>query len=140
MDNPEKLASQDEEKQNKNTTQYILDTTIRQTNTNNVIKTWALPQITGAKNEPNISLVFIRVLNEVPIGAYLAGHLSFWWGSYQGFLHDDLNSSLDPEETGLHHFFKSTNQGYQYILFTSLFVSQLGRSWTHKLGHLLCLL
>ena len=31
MDNPEKLATdctQDEEKQNKNTTQYVLDTTI----------------------------------------------------------------------------------------------------------------
>jgi hypothetical protein len=55
MDNPEKLATygtQDEAKQNKNTTQYVLDTTIRkqtqkhnticvrhhytQTNTNNV--------------------------------------------------------------------------------------------------------
>ena len=32
MDNPEKLATQgkqEEEKQNKNTTQYVLDTTIR---------------------------------------------------------------------------------------------------------------
>jgi hypothetical protein len=32
MDNPEKLATsgtQDEEKQNKNTTQYVMDTTIR---------------------------------------------------------------------------------------------------------------
>jgi hypothetical protein len=32
MDNPEKLATngtQDEEKQNKNTTQYVLDTTMR---------------------------------------------------------------------------------------------------------------
>ena len=32
MDNPEKLTTQgtqDEEKQNKNTTQYILDTTLR---------------------------------------------------------------------------------------------------------------
>jgi hypothetical protein len=32
MDNPEKLAiqaTQDEQKQNKNTTQYVLDTTIR---------------------------------------------------------------------------------------------------------------
>ena len=32
MENPEKLATQDtqeEEKQNKNTTQYVLDTTIR---------------------------------------------------------------------------------------------------------------
>jgi hypothetical protein len=39
IDNPEKLATkvtQDEEKQNKNTTQYVLDTT--QTNTNNVNK------------------------------------------------------------------------------------------------------
>jgi hypothetical protein len=29
MNNPENLATQDEEKQNKNTTQYVLDTTIR---------------------------------------------------------------------------------------------------------------
>jgi len=29
MDNPEKLATQDEEKQNKNAIQYVLDTTIR---------------------------------------------------------------------------------------------------------------
>ena len=40
MDNSETLATlgtQDEEKQNKNTTQYVLDTTIRkQTNKNNV--------------------------------------------------------------------------------------------------------
>jgi len=28
MDNPEKLATQDKEKQNKITTQYVLDTTI----------------------------------------------------------------------------------------------------------------
>jgi hypothetical protein len=42
MDNPEKpapMGTQDEEKQNKNTTQYVLDTTMRQTNTNNVNKT-----------------------------------------------------------------------------------------------------
>jgi hypothetical protein len=41
--NTEKLATcgtQDEDKQNKNTTQYVLDTAIReQTNTNNVCKT-----------------------------------------------------------------------------------------------------
>ena len=28
-DNPEKLTTQDENKQNKNTTQYVMDTTIR---------------------------------------------------------------------------------------------------------------
>jgi len=42
MNNPEKLATQvtqDEEKQNKNTTQYVLDTTMRKHNTNNVNKT-----------------------------------------------------------------------------------------------------
>ena len=42
MDNPEKLATQitqDEEKQNKNTTRYVLDTTMRKQNTNNVNKT-----------------------------------------------------------------------------------------------------
>ena len=43
MDNPEKLttkSTQSEEKQNKNTTQYVSDTTMRkQTNTNNINKT-----------------------------------------------------------------------------------------------------
>jgi len=45
MDNPDKpapMGTQDEEKQSKNTTQYVLDTTMRQTNTNNVNKTRAL--------------------------------------------------------------------------------------------------
>ena len=59
IDNPEKLATkvtQDEEKQNKNTTHYVLDTT--QTNTNNVNKKWALVQTTGGKDEPKI--VFMR--------------------------------------------------------------------------------
>ena len=54
MDNPGKLATQgtqEEEKQNKNTTQYVLDTTIH-TQTNNVNMT------TGGKDEPNI--VFMR--------------------------------------------------------------------------------
>ena len=39
MDNPEKLATQgtqDEEKQNKNTTQYVLDTTLANTHKQNV--------------------------------------------------------------------------------------------------------
>jgi hypothetical protein len=40
----------DEEKQNNNTTQYVLDT---QTNTNNVNKTGVLLQTTGGKDEPN---------------------------------------------------------------------------------------
>ena len=42
MDNPEKLATQgtqDEEKRNKNTTQYVLDNTMYTNNTNNVNKT-----------------------------------------------------------------------------------------------------
>jgi hypothetical protein len=48
MDNPEKpapMGTQDEEKQNKNTTHYVLDTTMRQTNTNNVNK--SLPRETA---------------------------------------------------------------------------------------------
>ena len=53
MDIPDKLATQDEENQNKNTTLYGLDTTIR---TSNVNKTWALLQSTGGKYEPNIVL------------------------------------------------------------------------------------
>ena len=42
MDNPEKLATlgtQDEDKHNKNSRQYVLDTTNTQPNTNNVNKT-----------------------------------------------------------------------------------------------------
>ena len=46
MENPVKLATQgaqDEDKQSKNTTQYVVDTTM-QTNTNNVNKTRTLLQ------------------------------------------------------------------------------------------------
>jgi len=42
IDNPEKLAAkvtQDEENQNKNTTQYVLDTTMRKQTEKNVNKT-----------------------------------------------------------------------------------------------------
>ena len=55
MDNPEKLATQgiqDEDKQHKNTTQYVLYNV--QTNTNNVNMTCALLQTTGGKDGPNI--------------------------------------------------------------------------------------
>ena len=38
--------------------QYVVDTTICKTNTNNVNKTWAILQETGGKDEPNI--VFMR--------------------------------------------------------------------------------
>ena len=63
MDNPEKEATystQDEEKQSKNMTQYILDTTTLyiQTTTYNVNKTWSPLQTTGRKDEPNI--MFMR--------------------------------------------------------------------------------
>ena len=53
MDIPEKLVTQgpqDEDKKNKYTTQYALDTTIRKQNTNNVNKTWALLHTTGGKD------------------------------------------------------------------------------------------
>ena len=56
--NPQKLATyvtQDNEKQNKKTTQYVLETTMHKTNVN---KTCALLQTTGGKDEPNI--VFMR--------------------------------------------------------------------------------
>jgi hypothetical protein len=59
MDNPEKLATQgtqDEDKQNKNTTQYVFDTTIRKQNINNVNRTWVLLQITGGTDELNTVL------------------------------------------------------------------------------------
>ena len=55
MDNPEKPATQSiqgEEKQSKNTTQYMLYTTI---STNNVNKTRALLQTIGSKDEPNVN-------------------------------------------------------------------------------------
>jgi hypothetical protein len=54
MDNPE--CTQGNEKQNKNTTQYVLDTTT-QANTNNVNKTSTLLQTTAGKYEPNIVFV-----------------------------------------------------------------------------------
>jgi hypothetical protein len=58
MDNSEKLATlgtQAEDKQNKITTQYVLDT---QANTNKVNKIWALLQTPGAvKDEPNIVIM-----------------------------------------------------------------------------------
>ena len=49
MDNSEKLATkgtQDEDKQNKNTAQYVLDTNMPK-NTNNVNKIWTFLQTTG---------------------------------------------------------------------------------------------
>ena len=59
-DNPEKLAThgtQDEENQNKNTTQYVLDTTIgKQTHTTQQ-RTCVLLQTTGGKDEPNIVIM-----------------------------------------------------------------------------------
>ena len=58
MDNPVKLSAldtQDENKQNKNITQYVLETTMHKQNVN---KTCALLQTTGGKDEPNI--VFMR--------------------------------------------------------------------------------
>ena len=60
MDNPEKQTSQctqGKEKQNKITTQYVLDTTT-QANTNNVNMSSTLIQTTGGKDESNI--VFVR--------------------------------------------------------------------------------
>ena len=62
MDNPEKLATQgtqDEEKQNKDTTQYVLDH-YAQTNTNNVNKILTLLQTTGCKDEPDIFLCKLK--------------------------------------------------------------------------------
>ena len=59
MDNPEKLATQgtqEEEKQNKNT--MCVGQNYAQANTNNVIKTRALLPTTVGKDEPDI--VFMR--------------------------------------------------------------------------------
>jgi hypothetical protein len=44
----------DEEIQNKNTTQYVLDTTMRKQTKHNGNKTCALLQTNGGKDEPNI--------------------------------------------------------------------------------------
>ena len=52
MENPDTLTTcgtQDEEKRIKNTTQYVLDTTMRK-HTNNVNKTWVLLQTTGGND------------------------------------------------------------------------------------------
>jgi hypothetical protein len=62
MDNPENLATystQDVGKQSKNTTQYVLDTTICK-QTNNVIKTRVLLQTTEGKDEPNIVIMHFK--------------------------------------------------------------------------------
>ena len=62
MENREKLAklgTQDEEIKNKNTTQHLLDTTMRKhtpTHTHKVNKTWSLLQPTGGKSELTIVL------------------------------------------------------------------------------------
>jgi len=63
MDNPEKLAIygiQDEDKQNKNKTQYVLDTTISKQTKIGVNKTSTLLQTTGGKDEPVIVFMIIK--------------------------------------------------------------------------------
>jgi len=51
MYNPEKQVTQDKERQTKNTTTYVLETTIgnRQTSINDVNKTISLLQTTGGR-------------------------------------------------------------------------------------------
>jgi len=69
MDNPEKLATQgtqDEEKQNKTHNTICVGHHYTQTNTNNVNKTRALLQTTGGKDKPNI-VVMVKALNHVNI-------------------------------------------------------------------------
>jgi hypothetical protein len=51
--------TQDVGKQSKNTTQYVLDTTICK-QTNNVIKTWVLLQTTEGNDEPNIVFMHFK--------------------------------------------------------------------------------
>ena len=61
MEIPEKLATygtQDEDKQNENTTQYILHK-----NTNDVNMTWALLPNTVGKDEPNI-VIMLKSINQ----------------------------------------------------------------------------
>ena len=56
MDNSEKVATQgtqDVEKESKNKSQYVFDTTT-ETSTNNANRTWAILQTTGGKDELNI--------------------------------------------------------------------------------------
>jgi len=58
MNNSEKLGTQDEDKQNKNTTQYVLDTTIHKT-TLILHKRRLLLQTIGSIGEPNIVLILM---------------------------------------------------------------------------------
>jgi hypothetical protein len=61
MDNPEKLVTlgtQAEDKQNKNTTQYVLDNTIGKQTHIMQIRHEDLLQTTGGKDEP--SIVFLQ--------------------------------------------------------------------------------
>ena len=58
MNNSEKLGTQDEDKQNKNTTQYVLDTTIHKT----ILilhKRRLLLQTIGSIGEPNIVFILM---------------------------------------------------------------------------------
>jgi hypothetical protein len=70
-DNAEKLATlplvtQDEDKQSKNTTRYVLDTTICKTNTNNVNKTCSLLQTNTINVNKTCSLLQTTLDNEEP--------------------------------------------------------------------------
>ena len=61
MDNPEKLATQGtqgEEKQNNTTTQYMFDTTIRK----QTEIAWSLLLTTGGKDEPNIGFTNKQII------------------------------------------------------------------------------
>jgi len=57
MDNPEKQGTQDDDIQNKNRTQYVLDTTIRKETQITLIRHESSYN-TGGKDEPKI--VFMR--------------------------------------------------------------------------------
>jgi hypothetical protein len=70
MDNLEKLATctqtgtQDDEKQNKNTTQHVLGHYYTQTNINNINKIRALLQTTGAKTN-RTSVFYAEIVTDV---------------------------------------------------------------------------
>ena len=59
MHNPEKLAIQSTQYEEKHNTIYV-GHHYMQTNTNNVYKTWALLQTTGGKEEPNTVFIVLE--------------------------------------------------------------------------------
>jgi hypothetical protein len=79
MDNPEKLATygtQDEEKQNKNTTQYVLDGTIRKQTKMTYKRQYKQLEVSRRTNKDNILRLRIEE-NKYTIYKYYKHYLTF---------------------------------------------------------------